>query len=316
MGSSRRLTAALDDNDRRLDRILRKALPETPLSGIHRLVRKGAVLVDGKPAAPSDRIRAGSIITVPQDGVSYSRDARTPSASTQGKLAASSILWENGDLLALNKPPGLAVHGRKSLEGMVRAYFAGRLRESLSFVPGPLHRLDRPTSGVIVFSVSLEGARYFSALMRENRITKRYLALVDGEVEGPLVWRDSLIRDRSRRTTYVSPDREKEESRYAETSVIPLAVSSSYSLISAEIRTGRTHQIRAQAAFHTHPLAGDKKYGGSFQTHGPLLHAETLRFPENPRFGLPAVLYAPMPERFRARIHGLFKGSLDLIKEL
>jgi 23S rRNA pseudouridine955/2504/2580 synthase len=217
-------------------------------------------------------------------------------------------LWEGAGLLILNKPAGIPVHGPGSLEIQVRSYLAGQLPPSLSFKPGPLHRLDQPTSGIIVFSRSIEGARYFSALLREGRLTKRYLALVDGNLEAPTVWEDMLIRDTRREKTFVTSSTRGRAAgaKEAGTRVIPLASTSRYSLIMAELATGRTHQIRAQAAFHGHPLAGDRKYGGSFQPGGFLLHAAELAFPPDAPPEVPCVIKAPLPAPFSTRLQEVF----------
>jgi 23S rRNA pseudouridine955/2504/2580 synthase len=306
------LTAGKDDGGRRLDRILRRALPDMPLSGIHRLLRRGRVLVDGKAGAPEDRIAAGSIITLP--------DSPGP---RPGKRSISSpplpaILREDADLLFLNKPPGLAVHGPGSLDERVRAYLAGKIPPSLSFRPGPLHRLDKPTSGVIVFSKTLAGARSFSALIREGRVKKQYLALVEGAVKGPELWEDALVRDTAARKTFPAGERAG-TAKQARTRIRPLALSAgtppggkAFSLILAEIETGRTHQIRAQAAARGFPLAGDKKYGGGPQAGGFLLHAWTLELPGGDG------VQAPPPERFMRRLEELFgknrvKSGLSLV---
>jgi 23S rRNA pseudouridine955/2504/2580 synthase len=196
----------------------------------------------------------------------------------------------------------MAVHGPGSLETLVRGYLAPKLPPSLGFRPGPLHRLDKPTSGVVTFGISLEGARRFSALIREGRVTKTYLALAEGRVDRPLLWEDPLYRDREARKTRAA--RGGEDAKPALTRVFPLGQGGGCSLILLEIGTGRTHQIRAQGALHGHPLAGDRKYGGGFMPGGLLLHALSLSFPsgEGP---LCIRVRAPVPGPFRRRIRNL-----------
>jgi 23S rRNA pseudouridine955/2504/2580 synthase len=335
MPKSLTLTAAADDDGRRLDRILRKTLPDMPLSGLHRLLRKGRVLVDGLPGKAADRVRAGSVIQTPFEGTV----APGPADSGGGpKRSPAPILWEGTGLLILNKPAGLAAHGPDSLETQVRAYLAPKLPPSLSFKPGPLHRLDKPTSGIIVFSTSLEGARNFSALLRERRIRKTYLALLDGFLDRDETWEDALVRDRELGKSFAAPsghtgDVQKGEAfllsnsaalncpaKEARTRVYPLAQSaisgpdqrSAATLVRLEIDTGRTHQIRAQAAARGHPLAGDRKYGGG--AGGFLLHAWMLELPgqvESVLPGLPRRILAPLPDNFRRRIRELF-GEIDI----
>jgi 23S rRNA pseudouridine955/2504/2580 synthase len=201
----------------------------------------------------------------------------------------------------------MAVHGPGSLAVQAAAWLSGKISPSLSFRPGPLHRLDKPTSGIVVFSMNLEGARRFSALLRDGSVKKSYLALVDGTIREPLVWEDRLFREKDVQKTFVS-DMTDKTGKYAFTAVRPLARAAGraeYSLILAEIATGRTHQIRAQAAAHGFPLSGDGKYGGSPLEGGLLLHAWTLDFPEGEGR---THIEAPLPERFRKKIETLFPG--------
>ena len=301
------MITGINDDGRRLDRVLRKSLPELPLSAIHRLLRKGAVLVDGEAASASQKIRAGQEIMIlsSREDAKMQREEQDikntlcafalpylPEGKSRDKIPE--ILYEDMDLLVLNKPAGLASHGEGSLEEQVRSYLAPQLPPSLSFKPGPLHRLDKMSTGVIVFSKSLEGARFFSTLMREQKIKKFYLALAEGEVKKSGLWQDDLV----------IKDREKENTKTAITRVKPLFTNSAYSLVLAEIQTGRTHQIRAQAAARGHPLWGDKKYGGRPCKESFLLHAWRLEFPQDT--ALPAMIEAPLPQRFKTAINEFF----------
>jgi 23S rRNA pseudouridine955/2504/2580 synthase len=310
------LIAAPDDDGRRLDRILRKALRELPLSAIHRLLRRGCVLIDGKAAAQGRRVKAGETITVPDTMSAARREKLTTEGASRHRLAFHEIIiFEGAGLLILNKPAGISVHGKDSLEDEVRAYLAPKLPRSLSFRPGPLHRLDTMSSGVIVFSASLAGARSFSALMRERKIKKQYLALVQGPLEKAEVWRDELERDReagkTRRSGKDSGESKTAGGKIALTKVTPLAKSAAATLILADIETGRTHQIRAQAAARGHPLLGDKKYGGKAIPGGQfLLHAWRMEFPPECD-SVPRVVEAPLPGYFSAKIGELF-GELAL----
>jgi 23S rRNA pseudouridine955/2504/2580 synthase len=294
------IKAGADDNNRRLDLILRKCFPELPLSGVHRLLRKGKIRLNNRKASAGDRVLTGDVIAAP-DNLSF---LCKPASSCMENAKKIDVIFENTDLLVLNKPSGLPVHGaEESLDSYARAYLKGKIPPSLSFKPGPLHRLDQPTSGLIVFSKSLAGARFFSALMRERLMVKKYHALLDGRISGAEVWENTLIRDKNARKTFLETAQKEKNGKKAMTRVIPLAVNAAYSLVCAEIATGRTHQIRAQAAFYGHPLAGDRKYGGSTAEHGLLLHAESLIFPQEMKI---PPLNAPLPALFRAKIAQLF----------
>ncbi|MCL2008061.1 MAG: RluA family pseudouridine synthase [Treponema sp.] len=313
------MTAASDDDGRRLDRILRKALPDLPLSAIHRLLRQNAVLVDGKPEGASFRVRAGQTININSIGHTDS-ESYIQNHNLKEKAAPKTsleILYEGEGLLIVNKPSGIPVHGGKhgceSLESIVRTYLKPKIPASLSFKPGPLHRLDMNSSGIIVFSTNLEGARQFSLYMQNHKIKKQYLALVEGSIKKAGIWQDELRRDPESKMTFTSlPD--SKSTKTALTRVTPLQGNKEYTLILAEIETGRTHQIRSQAAARGHPLAGDRKYGGKPigkpfpKTGGFLLHAFRMELP--PPF--PPLIEAPLPEEFEVTIFELYgKTILD-----
>jgi len=280
------LVTGENDKNRRLDRILRKALPDHPLPLIHRLLRQGQVFVDGKPSKAQDRLDCGARISIPS-----LKDA--PKQASVPSLPSPNIIWEGSGLIAVNKPSGLEVHGKNSLDAMVRSFLSDKITPSLSFKPGPLHRLDKPSSGIVVFSTNIEGARLFSSLLREHKVKKTYLAIVEGNVKNEEIWEDELVRDKEKKKTFIAR-KDSAEGKPAFTKIKPLSANDNYSLITAEIATGRTHQIRAQAASHGHPLYGDKKYGGHGKD-GFFLHAWKLEF-------LEYSIEAPLPEAFRKKI--------------
>ena len=286
-----------NDEGRRLDRILRKALPDLNLPFIYRLLRQKKVLINGIPGKAQDRLEYGVKIIIPSLDNSAAHNITAPASKTSDNFLQ--ILWEGSGLLAVNKPAGLTVHGPESLETAVRSYLTEKLPPSLSFKPGPLHRLDKPSSGIVIFSSNLEGSRLFSLLLKERKIKKTYLAITEGKITNDKIWQDDLYRDKKTKKTYI---RSCKESKSAITKISPLAVKSNYSLIEAQILTGRTHQIRAQSSFHGHPLAGDLKYGGKkLLTKGFFLHAWKLEF-------LKYSIKAPLPEEFEKVIKSLFDG--------
>ena len=348
------LTAAPDDDGRRLDRILRKALRDLPLSAIHRLLRQGRVLVEGEAASAERHIRAGQTITVNDVTPELMRSGflprKTPSSTAfhgcaeddmPVSLPSGVILYEGEGIIILNKPAGIIVHGRGSLEDQVRSYLSPKTSPSLSFKSGPLHRLDKPSSGIIAFSTNLEGARCFSALMRGRKIKKSYLALIMGTIEKEEIWEDELYRDREEKKSYTkplmagikTPAIAMTKKKFARTRVKVLAGNSACSLILAEIETGRTHQIRVQAAARSHPLLGDSKYGGlslslvanNFRYNaggsvkngvnkdvssgvknggGFYLHSWRMEFSGDTPF--PHIITAPVPDNFMGKIKELF----------
>jgi 23S rRNA pseudouridine955/2504/2580 synthase len=280
-----------NDKGRRLDRILRKALPGHPLPLLHRLLRQGHVFVNGKRAKANDRLDSGVKISIP------SLEDAEKSATAVKPLPRPEILFQNSLFLAVNKPAGISVHGSDSLETMVRSFLADKLPPTLSFKPGPMHRLDKPSSGIVVFSAGIEGARLFSSLLKEQKVKKTYLAIVEGNVGKEEIWEDLLIRDKIKKKTFISK-KKSDNGKNAVTKVKPLSTKGGCTLVIAKIATGRTHQIRAQAAEHGHVLFGDKKYGSNFKG-GLFLHARKMEF-------LDINIEAPLPQSFIKKIEELF----------
>jgi 23S rRNA pseudouridine955/2504/2580 synthase len=317
------LKTGSDDAGRRLDRVLRKALPDYSLSLIHRLLRQGKVLLDGKPASPDDRVRAEAVIqiVIREESHTEARGARrsrkeekytgfsNDDSVSSVKLRvlrekSCEVLWRGAGIIVFNKPPGLATHGEDSLDTLVKDWLGGKLPPSLSFKPSPLHRLDKPTSGAVAFSETIEGARLFSRLLRERKVAKTYLAIVEGRITGEEVWQDGLVRDSYAGKTFAAGRAESGKVKNALTTVKALAGNGSCTLIEVGIVTGRTHQIRAQATARGHPLAGDIKYGGH-GSGGFFLHAWKMDLGGHIT-DFPQPLIAPLPSPFESRISALF----------
>jgi 23S rRNA pseudouridine955/2504/2580 synthase len=294
-------TAAEDDDGRRFDRVVRKMFPRMGLSHIYKIIRRGETRLNGKRVTPSTRVRKGDSILVLESGEpldeerSYSRvTAKGPSLSIP-----SMIVYENRHILALNKPSGLLVHGSGSLNTLVQLYLGPSRSPSLSFKPGPLHRLDRNTSGILLFAKTLKGSAVLSSLFKEGKIQKFYIALFEGRIDQRKIWEDSLKRDReTKKTLPCAGLQSSREGKLAVMEVFPAEVAKHATLALCLIHTGRTHQIRAQAASHGHPLIGDGKYGGSTLLPRYLLHAVSLRVEEaTPLLGF-HTLFAPLPSEF------------------
>jgi 23S rRNA pseudouridine955/2504/2580 synthase len=298
-----RLETGPDDEGRRLDRVLRKACAELPISAIHRLLRKGLVLVDGKRARQASRLSSGQSIEIL--GVNINEPAslgkngleRHPAARGLSIGNGIDVLYEGQGILAINKPAGITT--QEELGALVSRYLAGKTPPSLSFTPGPLHRLDKGTSGVIVFGTSIEGARRFSALMRSGLLRKTYLALLEGCLPGEQLWRDRIEYSSSAQKALVTVSRGGATARYAETHVFPLELHGDFTLAAMEIATGRRHQIRAQSAAHGFPLYGDRKYGGK-NLPPFFLHASRLVFPKDNPF--PRSISAPAPPALHQKL--------------
>ena len=305
----------LNDNGRRLDRVLRKKLTDYPLNAIYQLIREGKARINGRKAKPSQRVKTGDEITLAVP-VADIQEKQPKSAGKDQNYIKSLIVFENEHFIVFNKPIGLTVHGPESLADKADDYLKIRLQSSLSFHPGPLNRLDRNSSGLIFFSLSLRGAQTFSSWFKEGVIKKLYIAIFDGELTGKKIWEDYIIRDHTHKVSRVMHILEEQKTigpnlKACLTIVIPLltrafAGSGKITLGLCRIMTGRTHQIRAQSSFHGNPLAGDRKYNGSGIIRRYILHAAAVQLPTGILSNNPQFIRAPLPYQSANTIKALF----------
>jgi 23S rRNA pseudouridine955/2504/2580 synthase len=293
------LTAGSDDEGKRLDRVLRQCLPDLPLSGIFRLVRRGRVKVNNERAKGDLRLKPGDRIEI-DAALPEPADKSSPLPTAAGPAVENGlILYRSENVLVLNKPYGALVHGPGSLEDLVRALCAADRPASLSFRPGPAHRLDRNTTGVQLYSLSVRGARRLAELFHSQQVVKIYCALIGGRLERPCKWSDLLFRDKNKHTTVRADASTADHGLQATTLVRPLCSAAVGTLVLFAPLSGRTHQLRAQGSLHGHPLPGDAKYGGERTLARYLLHNLCLAVPAG-ALSLP-LLTAPF-DRFETDI--------------
>ncbi len=301
-------------------------LPDVRLGDIFALIRSGKVRVNGRRVKGQHRLSAsdtlqlerslsGSVSSSAKTSQTAMKDTQTaarrpriernegprvtiPSSAELSGLS-DRIIFENEHLLCLNKPRGITVHGPSSAHSWVKRYLSDRIQPSLSFRVGPLHRLDRNTTGILFFSKSAVGARRFTSLMRRGVPRKVYLAILSGSLRTPQVWEDMVVRDREARRTAVA-----ESGSRAITAVYPVLWTEQQTLALCTIQTGRTHQIRSQTAHHGYPLVGDGKYGGGPGTYA--LHALAFMLPQrDDELGFLHV-YAEPPESVMSMVRKYF----------
>ncbi len=282
----------ISDNteNQRLDRFLRKYFPKASLSHIYRIIRKDLKL-NGKRAHEDALLRAGDQVVIymsDEEAASLMRKPKSAKAKRQFQIA-----YEDDNVLAANKPFGLLTHGdsqekKNHLTNQVISYLieGGQYDPFVerSFAPSPANRIDRNTTGLVLFAKNAEALRELNALLRsKDGIEKYYLTVCEGRMpQGETRLTGYMKKDEARNKVTVSQS--PEDGKLMETSVIPVAYSlpgqGSRSLLLVRIFTGRTHQIRAQLADAGHPLLGDTKYGArpTRLRSTQLLHSWQLRF--------------------------------------
>ena len=312
-----------NEQNQRLDKFLRKYLGKAPLSYIYKAIRKD-VKVNGKRSKEDYILELGDTVTlyIADDVIeSYRKKVETTRAKKQFKIA-----YEDENLIIVEKPFGLLTHGDRNekknhLANQVVDYLietgSYNPRIEKTFTPAPVNRLDRNTTGLVLFGKTNLAVQQLNRMIREkDKVSKCYMTIVAGTLKKELHLRDRMVKDRvNNKVTVLSMDQEGLE---METIVRPLQHSGKYTLVEVEIITGRTHQIRAHLAKAGHPVIGDVKYGDKrvngyvrqrFDLNTQLLHAYKLEFAgvEGELAYLNGkTVYAQLPEDFQRIKTGLF----------
>lgn len=298
----RYVTIAADEAGQRIDNFLMSRLKGLPRSRVYRLLRRGEVRVNKGRVQPTYRICAGDVVRIPP--VQLEGPAAAPVAAGTRDFLLSRILHEDARLIVLDKPAGMAVHGGSGLSfGVIEALRAAR--RDCHFLE-LVHRLDRETSGCLLIAKRRSYLRALHEALRENRIEKRYLALVAGRwSRGALRLEHQLVVTRGaggERTVRTAATGKRAVCR-----VKPVEPGPAASLVEVTLETGRTHQIRVQLSAEGHPLGGDERYGDpAFNRRlrelglaRMFLHAHALEF-DDPVSGEPRSFSAPLPDDLRA----------------
>ncbi|HLU61929.1 MAG TPA: RluA family pseudouridine synthase [Gammaproteobacteria bacterium] len=258
-GRARIVEAGEEDDDQRIDNFLVRHLKGVPRTHIYRLLRTGQVRVNGGRIKAQYRVRAGDKVRIPPvRQAEPAESAPAPPPQRARRELEGRILFEDDRVVVLNKPAGMAVHGGSGLSfGVIEAMRTARPDAPFLELA---HRLDRETSGVLVLCKKRSALRRLHELLREGQVEKRYLALVAGS------WseRREEIRLTLRKQQLHGGERMVDVSEQGKEAVSlfrPIQYFRGATLMEVDIKTGRTHQIRVQAAHLGHPLLGDDKYG-------------------------------------------------------
>jgi 23S rRNA pseudouridine1911/1915/1917 synthase len=306
----RELVASPSDSGERLDRFIAAQCPELSRTRVQELIESGRIHIDGKPAVKGSlHLRGGEKITV--------EITQRPAMVAEAEAIPLDILYEDEDVVAINKPAGMTVHAGR---GQSLPKGGDALR------PGIVHRLDKETSGVILVAKNDAAHAKLGEAFRTRAIQKTYIALVQGilrEKKGSI---DLAIgRDPVHRTRMATPKKSWRGSaitnlREARTDWRALETIDSTTLLEVQLHTGRTHQIRVHFSALKHPVVGDTLYGAPAQLRiGKItlpslgrnfLHAAKLGFSQ-PRTGTWIEVRAPLPTELRAFLRRICEAAGD-----
>ncbi len=310
----REVIIAKNEAGQRLDKFLGKYLSGAPKSFCYKMLRKKNILLNEKRAEGRERLSVG-------DSVKFFLSEETLSKFSGGRPEEArtdlEVLYEDEDVLLLNKPPGMLSQKADPKDVSLVEYLTGYLlgsgqlglEELRTFHPAVCNRLDRNTSGIVAAGKSLAGLQSLSKIFKERSLGKYYLCLAAGEICEPGYVKGYLYKNTKKNKVSVSRA-DVMGSHPIETGYRPIKSAGNCTLLEIHLITGRAHQIRAHLASIGHPVVGDYKYGDKrinqryrerYGVSSQLLHAYRLEFPSltGAAAGLSGkVVTAPLPKGF------------------
>ncbi len=291
------------EEENRIDKYLSNQLPDISRSFLQKTIKNNGVLVNETPAKSNYKVKAGDQVML-----------EIPNAVEPDIVAEDiplNILYEDQDILVVNKPKGMVVHPAAGhYSGTLVNAIMFHCKESLSGIngvmrPGIVHRIDMDTTGSLVICKNDISHQYISDLLKTHDITRKYHAIVHGVIKEDEGTIDAPIGrhpiDRKKMTTY-APNGKPAVTHYK---VLQRFVN--YTYIECQLETGRTHQIRVHMASMNHPILGDSVYCRAktkYNLQGQTLHAKTLGF-VHPTTGKYIEFEAPLPQYFNNLLNTL-----------
>lgn len=283
-----------EEENQSLEKYIKKALYNYPLSLIYKLFRLKDIKVNNKKEDKHYLVKENDLINVyiKDNCLSYSKD--NESIIKEDRIS-NFIIYEDNNILIINKPRGMLVQKdkeiyKKSLSELVLdyLYFKGEYDPNslTAYKPGPAHRIDRNTSGIVVFGKNISSLHELQSLIKNKEaLKKEYLALVKGEVKNSGIISAPILK--INKNNHCVIDFTSKDAKEAISEYYPIKYNKDYSLLDVRLLTGRTHQIRLHMAYNKTPVVGDDKYGDfslnkefkkKYDFENQFLHAYKLSF--------------------------------------
>lgn len=296
-----------DSENQRLDKYLKKLLPNATSGFLYKMLRKKNITLCGKKADGKELLKSGDIIKIFFSDDTFSKFTKEPEllqkeyeALKKLPMAGLKVIYEDHDILIADKPFGLLSQKADSGDLSANEYLLGYLirngsltaEQYASFHPSVCNRLDRNTSGLLLMGKTLKGSQELSLALKNRSMKKYYHAIVKGRIEKEEHLLGYLVKDEKTNKVQVLPSEQK-EAACIETAYRPLAFGKDFTLLEVHLITGKTHQIRAHLASTGHPLMGDYKYGDrewnnkyrvAFHVKHQLLHAYRIELSDGRTF--------------------------------
>lgn len=306
--------------NQRLDKYLKKRLPHATTGFLYKMLRKKNILLNGVKAHGNEKLKEGDQISIFFSEETYaalSAKAGTESWMTDPRYREPEILYENEDLVFLNKPAGELSQKAKEQDFSANEQLLRYLYEKkviteetlLSFRPAICNRLDRNTTGILIGGKTLAGLQEASRLLKEKKLEKIYHALVHGCFPKELSGRAYLLKDPVTNRVTIQ-NHYTEGAQEIQADYLPVETNDVWTLLSIRLLTGKSHQIRSHLSYLGFPIMGDPKYGSKkkdaiyrkrVSLSRQMLHARECKLPDGTR------ITAPYPKDFLTALEALRK---------